>query len=214
MIFRLFSKTEFEITYPVALIECYCFQTNFYSAYDLLIPRRQISDVAKIGARIDHKLYKHISAIVKANKNIPAFKHDLPDFLTLKTDAIQTFSQQASGVLEQLMAVGMGLSQATKVLHTVYPNIIPMIDSMLQEEYRRAVDPGWNQSQPQQILYAYYMNLQEEPNRSNLADLYGSVRENLSCLTMVRVFDIIWWSYLRSKKLTESHNIALSTISS
>jgi hypothetical protein len=64
MIFRLFSKIEFEIAYPVALIECYCFQTNFYSAYDLLIPHRQVEDVAKIGARINNKLLKDIKGIV------------------------------------------------------------------------------------------------------------------------------------------------------
>ena len=213
MIFRLFSKTEFEITYPVALIECYCFQTNFYSAYDLLLPHRQIPDVAKIGARIDGSLLEPISKIVRANKDIPIFQHDLAYVLTQNADAIRSFSEQASGVLEQLMSLGMGLSQATKVLHTVYPEVMPMIDSMLQEEYRHTVDPAWSQSEPGWILYAYYINLKEEPNRGHLVEVYNRIASNLPCLTMVRVFDIIWWSYLRANKLQAKYNrVNLATI--
>ncbi len=212
MKFRLFSATEFDITDPVELIECYCFQTNFYSAYDLLLPNRRISDVAKIGARIDSKLIEDIGSVVKSNADLSIFKTDLTALLAEKSHAIKSLSDQASGVLEQLMSLGIGLSQATKVLHTAYPEVMPMIDSMLQEEYRRSVAPEWKQSDPRPILYAYYINLQEEPNRGNLTGIYHKIKQNLPCLTMVRVFDIIWWSYLRAKKLRRQNNVNWSTV--
>ena len=212
MKFYLFSKVEFEVYDPVALIECFCIQTNFYSSYDLILPDRTIKDVAKIGARINRKLLKPISKIVRANKDMPIFQHDLAYMLTQNADAIRSFSEQISGVLEQLMNLGMGLSQATKVLHTKYPEVMPMIDSMLQEEYRRSVAPEWKQSDPRPILYAYYINLQEEPNRGNLTGIYHKIKQNLPCLIMVRVFDIIWWSYLRAKKLRRQNNVNWSTV--
>ena len=87
-----------------------------------------------------------------------------------------------------------------------------MIDSMLQEEYRRAVNPEWKQDNSGQILYAYYINLKEEPNRSYLTDVYNDVASNLPCLTKVRVFDIIWWSYLRAKKLRRINRINWCTV--
>lgn len=212
MKFHLFSTTEFDIKDPVALIECYCIQTNFYSAYDLLIPHRQIDDVAKIGARIDRGLLENIRGIVTDTRNMQIFTRNLDYVLEQKADAIQSYANQASMVLERLMKVRIGLSQATKVLHTIYPHVMPMIDSMLQEEYRRTVDSGWSQSEPGQILYAYYINLKEQPNRGHLTDVYNRVESNLPCLTKVRVFDIIWWSYLRSKKLSNSSNILWSAI--
>ncbi|GAH50851.1 unnamed protein product, partial [marine sediment metagenome] len=36
MKFILFSEIIFEIPDPIALIECYCYQNDFYSKYDLL----------------------------------------------------------------------------------------------------------------------------------------------------------------------------------
>ena len=50
MEFALFSKVEFEIYDPVALIECYCIQSDFYKNYDLLLPNRGIQEVNEIGA--------------------------------------------------------------------------------------------------------------------------------------------------------------------
>ena len=54
MKFFLFSKISFKIPDPVALIECYCYQNDFYTKYDLLIENkdRKIEDVNKIGASI------------------------------------------------------------------------------------------------------------------------------------------------------------------
>ena len=51
MKFLLFSKMSFEILGPIALIEFYCYQNDFYAKYDLL-ENRKIEDVNKIGASI------------------------------------------------------------------------------------------------------------------------------------------------------------------
>ena len=54
MEFLLFSKISFDIPDPIALIECYCYQNDIYSKYDLLEDRK-IEDVNKIGVRIKKK---------------------------------------------------------------------------------------------------------------------------------------------------------------
>ena len=55
MKFLLFSKIFFEVSYPVTLIECYCFQSDFYANYDLLSDRK-VEYANKIGARIKKEL--------------------------------------------------------------------------------------------------------------------------------------------------------------
>lgn len=68
MRFYLFSKIRFEIPEPLTLIECYCYQSDFYSKYDV-IENRTIEDVNKIGARLKHstilysKNIKHLSIL-------------------------------------------------------------------------------------------------------------------------------------------------------
>ena len=59
MEFLLFSKIPFEISDPIALIECYCYQNDFYAKYDLLLEYRdrKIEDVNKIGARIKKEVF-------------------------------------------------------------------------------------------------------------------------------------------------------------
>ena len=83
MKFRLFSRIEFEVPYPIALIECFCFQTNFYANYDLLIPTRSIEDVGKIGARIEKSLLPKCKDIADTAKNVGIFKYDLDKFLEM-----------------------------------------------------------------------------------------------------------------------------------
>ncbi|HNR65391.1 MAG TPA: hypothetical protein PKJ95_03740 [Atribacterota bacterium] len=53
MRFYLFSKIRFEITEPITLIECYCYQSDFYSKYDV-IENSTIGDVNKIGVRLEY----------------------------------------------------------------------------------------------------------------------------------------------------------------
>jgi len=47
MKFYLFSKIEFEVPNPIYLIECYCYQSDFCSKYDV-IKDRKIEDVNKM----------------------------------------------------------------------------------------------------------------------------------------------------------------------
>jgi hypothetical protein len=56
MKFFLFSKISFEIPDPIALIECYCYQNDFYAKYDLMEDKK-IEDVNKIGARIKKEVF-------------------------------------------------------------------------------------------------------------------------------------------------------------
>ena len=66
MKFFLFSKMPFEISEPIALIECYCYQNDFYAKYDLFLEHRdrKIEDVNKIGARIKKEV------LLECKKNI------------------------------------------------------------------------------------------------------------------------------------------------
>lgn len=108
---------------------------------------------------------------------------------------------------------GIGLSKATKVLHKLYPQIIPMIDKALQEEYRKKINRQWTEEQPNQIFIDYYRNLKEDCNRQHLAQIHNAIsKNNLKRLTKVRVFDILWWPYLKAKRLSERYSINWSTI--
>ena len=91
------------------------------------------------------------------------------------------------------------MSTATKVLHTLYPKIIPMIDNDLQNEYKDKINNDWTEEQSDKILIDYYNNLTEDDNWQNLNIIFKKTSSNLPALTKVRIFDIIWWSYLKSK---------------
>ena len=69
MKFFLFSKISFEISEPIALIECYCYQNDIYSKYDLLEDRK-IENVNKIGARIKKEVLLECKKITESTKNI------------------------------------------------------------------------------------------------------------------------------------------------
>ena len=64
MKFYLFSTIEFEIPDPVTIIECYSYQSDFYSKYDV-IENRKIEDVNKIGARMKNKTITNCRVIVE-----------------------------------------------------------------------------------------------------------------------------------------------------
>ncbi|GAG59954.1 unnamed protein product [marine sediment metagenome] len=199
---------------PVALIECYCFQSNFYANYDLLSDRK-IEDVNKIGARIGGKLFPKCKAVTKGTKNLCIFEYDLDGFLKLndKTRNYHIKELNQRTIKKLLEIKGIGLSTATKVLHTLYPKIIPMIDRALQEEYRKEISPQWTEEQSDQILIDYYNNLREDDNLQHLTQIFDIIsKNNLVGLTKVRIFDILWWSYLKSKKLRQKGNINWCTI--
>ncbi len=214
MKFLLFSTISFEVSDPVALIECYCFQSNFYANYDFLSDRKK-EDVNKIGARIERKLLPKCEAVTKNTKNLCIFEYDLDGFLKLdnKTRNYHIKELNRRTIKKLLEIKGIGLSKATKVLHTLYPKIIPMIDKALQEEYHKKINPQWMEEQSDQILIDYYNNLREDDNLQHLTQILNIIsKNNLVGLTKVRIFDIFWWSYLKSKKLTQKGDINWSTI--
>ena len=176
---------------------------------------KKIEDVNKIGARIGRKLLPKCEAVTKNTKNLCIFEYDLDGFLKLDNKTrnyhIKELSQRT---IKKLLEInGIGLSKATKVLHTLYPKIIPMIDNALQEEYRKEINSQWMEEQSDQILVDYYDNLREDDNLQHLTQILDSIsKNNLIGLTKVRIFDILWWSYLKSKKLRQEGNIDWSTI--
>lgn len=216
MQFFLFSKIEFEVSCPVALIECYCFQSDFYVNYNLPSMKgdREFNLVNKIGARIQKESLAKCEEVIRTTKNVRIFEYGLDEFLKLSDETIAKLVKEGlKAMIDELTDItGIGLSTATKVLHTRYPRIIPMVDSMIQEEYRREVNPRWTQDNCSQILIDYYKNLSIEPNRQNLTEVYIKVSKNLPGLTKVRVFDILWWSYLKAKRLTEENGVNWLTI--
>jgi len=210
MKFALFSKIPFEVSNPIALIESYCFQNDFFSSYDLL-KNRKIEDVNKIGARISSELLQQCKTVIKrSNANdLALFKYDLDRFLKLnektRNKHIKNLNNQ---VIQRLLILPkIGFSKATKILHTIYPKIIPMIDNPLQSKYRQ-INRDWNENKTEQILIDYYNNLLIERNRRNLDKIETVIsKNNLKGLTRIRIFDILWWSYLKADRLRKEKKI-------
>lgn len=211
MKFTLFSKITFEVSHPITLIESYCFQNDFYSSYDL-IENRNIEDVNKIGARISSKLLEQCKTIIDNSMNLGIFryKESLDRYLKLsektRNKHIKDLNNQ---VIQKLLKVSkIGFSRATKILHTKYPKIIPMIDNPLQNKYRQEINQDWNKNKADQILIDYYNNLLIEDNRKNLDKIETIIsKNNLKGLSRIRIFDILWWSYLKADRLRQEKKI-------
>ena len=217
MKFYLFSKISFEIPDPIALIECYCYQNDFYAKYDLLLEHRdrKIEDVNKIGARIKKEVLSECKIITERTKNLNIFKYALDNFLDLaERDRDKQVKELNKIVIQKLLNInGIGLSTATKILHTLYPKIIPMIDSLLQKKYRQVINDGWTENKSDEIFVDFYKNLQIESNRKNLNYIFDKLLENnIQHLSRIRIFDILWWSYLKAEKLREEKGIIWNTI--
>jgi len=208
MKFTLFSKIPFEVSHPIALIESYCFQNDFFSSYDLL-KNRKIEDVNKIGARISSELLQQCKTVIKRSKDLVLFKYDLDRFLKLnKKTRNKHIKDLNNQVIQRLLKLPkIGLSKVTKILHTRYPKIIPMIDNPLQSKYRQ-INRDWNENKADQILIDYYNNLLNEDNRRNLDKIETVIsKNNLKGLTRIRIFDILWWSYLKADRLRQEKKI-------
>jgi len=214
MKFFLFSEISFEIPNPIALIECYCYQNDFYTKYDLLKDRK-IEDVNKIGARIKKELLSECRKITKSTKNINIFKYNLDQFLSLDDkDRDEQIKELNEIVIQKLLKInGIALSTTTKILHTLYPKIIPMIDNPLQNKYREKINNVWTEKRADEIFIDFYKNLQIESNRKNLNYIFNKLLENnIQHLSEIRIFDILWWSYLKAEKLREEKGILWNTI--
>jgi len=217
MKFFLFSKISFKIPDPIALIECYCYQNDFYAKYDLLLEYRdrKIEDVNKIGARIKKEILSECKKITESTKSLSVFKYNLEQFLDLEEkDRDEQIKELNESVIQKLLKInGIGLSTATKILHTLYPKIIPMMDNPLQNKYREKINNVWTVKRADEILIDFYKNLQIESNRKNLNHIFNEIsKNNLKNLSRIRIFDILWWSYLKAEKLREEKGINWNTI--
>ncbi len=214
MKFFLFSKISFEIPDPIALIECYCYQNDFYSKYDLLEDRK-IEDVNKIGARIKKEVLLECKIIIERTRSLSIFKYNLEQFLDLEEKKSNKHIKELNNfVIHKLLKInGIALSTTTKILHTLYPKIIPMIDSPLQKKYREVINNVWTEKRADVIFIDFYNNLQMGSNRENLNHIFKEVsKNNLENLSRIRIFDILWWSYLKAEKLREEKGINWNTI--
>ena len=221
----LFSKISFEIPDPIALIECYCYQNDFYAKYDLLLEQREeqreeqrdrkIEDVNKIGARIKKEVLLECKKITESTKSLSMFKYNLEQFLALEEkDRDEQIKELNEFIIQELLKIkGIGLSTTTKILHTLYPKIIPMIDNPLQKKYREVINNAWTEKRADEIFIDFYKNLQIESNRKNLNYIFNEIsKNNLKNLSKIRIFDILWWSYLKAEKLREEKGINWNTI--
>jgi len=216
MEFLLFSKIPFEIPDPIALIECYCYQNDIYSKYDLLEDRK-IEDVNKIGARIRKDVLSECKKITESTKSLSIFKYNLEQFLDLEEkDRDKQIKELNKFVIQELLKIkGMGLSTATKILHTLYPKIIPMMDNPLQNKYREKINNLWTKKRADEIFIDFYKNLQIESNRKNINYIFNKLLENnIQHLSKIRIFDILWWSYLKAERLGEDKGINWNSIES
>ena len=217
MKFFLFSKISFEIPEPIALIECYCYQNDFYSKFDLLLEDRdrKIEDVNKIGARIKEDVLLECKKITEKTKNLSIFKYNLEQFLDLEEKKRnEQIKELKEFVIQKLLKInGIGLSTATKILHTLYPKIIPMIDNPLQSKYCEKINNGWTEKRADEIFIDFYNNLKMGINRKNLNYIFDKLLENnIQHLSKIRIFDILWWSYLKAEKLRGEKGINWTSI--
>jgi len=214
MIFFLFSKISFEIPEPITLIECYCYQNDFYFKYDLLGDKK-IENVNKIGARIKKEVLLECKTITERTKSLNIFKYNLEQFLDLEEKKRSEHIKELNDfVIQKLLKInGIALSTTTKILHTLYPKIIPMIDNPLQKKYREVINDVWMEKQADEIFIDFYKNLKMGSNRENLNYIFKEVsKNNLKNLSRIRIFDILWWSYLKAEKLGEEKGISWNTI--
>ena len=214
MKFYLFSKIEFEIPNPVYLIECYCYQSGFYFQYDV-IENRKIEDVNKIGARLKSKTILECKSIVETAKKLDIFQNTLAQFLDLDRQEREKQIKELNGVVfQKLFKInGIRFSTATKILHTIYPEIIPMIDNPLQRKYKKEINHSWTYKNADEILIDFYNNLENGDIRKNLNDISAElIKINLKHLTKIRIFDILWWSYLKAERLKSERKIKWNSI--
>ena len=87
------------------------------------------------------------------------------------------------------------------------------MDNPLQNKYREKINKIWTKKRADEILIDFYKNLQIESNRKNLNHIFNEIsKNNLKDLSRIRIFDILWWSYLKAEKLREEKGINWNTI--
>jgi len=214
MKFYLFSTIEFEIPNPITLIECYCYQSDFYFKYDV-IENRTIEDINKIGARLKSKTISDCKAIVEDTNKLDIFKNSLDTLLDLDEITREKQVKELNDeIFQELFKInGIRFSTATKILHTIYPEIIPMIDNPLQRKYKKEINHSWTKKSADEILIDFYQNLKIQDNRKNLNKISAELtKNNIKHLTRIRIFDILWWSYLKAERLKNEKGICWTSI--
>jgi len=204
--FKLFGKMSFTVTDPVALIEAFCFQSDFYSNYDVVpVKERKMQHANRIGARINKELLPRAQRVIEETSALELFQYDdsLDRFLQLDSERVREivdeFNEKA---VKGLLTKGIGLSKATKILHTFHPETVPMIDNPLEKLYSIQINSGWDEGEPG-IFVDYYNNFREGFTWRNLKLISQKLRSAGLALTEVRVFDILWWSCLKSMNLNK-----------
>ena len=88
-----------------------------------------------------------------------------------------------------------------------------MIDNPLQNKYHEKINNVWTEKRADEIFIDFYNNLKMENNRKNLNYIFNEVtKNNLKNLSRIRIFDILWWSYLKAEKLRKEKGINWNTI--
>jgi hypothetical protein len=134
MKFTLFQEISFKINNPLTLIEACCIQSNFYRNYDLILAgrNRMIEDVNRIGARGRFSMQRVRQTINNVINDLPLLRHTLDTFLNLQQQTRNRYIENLASLIEALDNIdGIYISTATKICHTLYPEIIPIIDNLL-----------------------------------------------------------------------------------
>jgi hypothetical protein len=88
-----------------------------------------------------------------------------------------------------------------------------MMDNLLQNKYREKINNIWKKKRANEIFIDFYKNLQIESNWKNLNHIFNEIsKNNLKNLSRIRIFDILWWSYLKAERLKEEQRINWTTI--
>jgi hypothetical protein len=88
-----------------------------------------------------------------------------------------------------------------------------MMDNPLQNKYREKINNLWKKKRADEIFIDFYKNLQIESNRKNLNHIFNEIsKNNLKNLSRIRIFDILWWSYLKAERLKGEQRINWTTI--
>ena len=194
--FKLFSKINFSVHNPILLIEACCIQSDFYVNYDL-IRERNIFDVNKIGGRTKENVLKKCSEVIN-DSAVKLTSYTLDSLQELENkEKKELVKELDTKIVKKLLSIkGIRLSKVTKILHTLFPEICPMIDNPLQQIYKQQINNSWKAGSLEELLIQFYENLANIKNKNNINRLHRELTHLK--LTKIRIFDIIWWSYLKS----------------
>ena len=89
------------------------------------------------------------------------------------------------------------------------------MDNPLQNKYREKINNVWTKKRADEIFINFYNNLKMGSNRENLNCIFNRLLENnIQHLSKIRIFDILWWSYLKAERLGEDKGINWNSIES